>query len=107
LSIREPLTAQVRLLPAAMPTTARRDAIQRAVEDRNRAAPQQRLPRSAARLLLTMFPAEDVFSGPQELLRSAGGTRVAAVLAALVATGLLERRRSTTRGPDSYRLMLS
>jgi hypothetical protein len=90
-----------------MPTPDRRSAIQAAVEGYNRASPEQRLPRNAARLLLAMFPAENAFCGTQELLRSAGfGSKVSAVLQAIVAAGLLERRRDNGRGPDTYRLVL-
>ena len=97
----------VQLLPDVVPATSRRDAVQVAVATYNHANPGAALPRSAARLLLTMFPAEDEFCGTQELLRSAGGSRVSAVLHALIAAGLLKRRRATGRGPDTYRLVLS
>ena len=89
----------VRLLPTATPTPHRRAAIQTAIDAHN-------LPHSATRLLLAMFPAEDEFCGTQELLRSAGGGRVSSVLQALIAAGLLERRRSSGRGPDTYRLVI-
>lgn len=91
----------------AVPATIRRETIHTAVAAYNHAHPANVLPRSAARLLLTMFPAEDEFRGSQDLLRSAGGSRVSTVLQALIAAGLLERRRATGRGPDTYRLVLS
>jgi len=43
-----------------------------AVEAHNAAHPDAPLPRSAARLLLTMFPLGAEFTGSQETLRSAG-----------------------------------
>src|SRR6516165_9057832 len=59
-------------LPVAASTAARRAVIAAAVEAYNQANPDARLPRSAARLLLAMFPAGDEFRGSQELLRDAG-----------------------------------
>ena len=97
-----------RTLPAARPTALRLARLRTAVEDHDRAHPDAPLPRAAARLLVAMFPAEDEFCGPQELLRAAGGgTRVHLVLRALTADGLLTRSSRSSRGPDRYRLHLS
>jgi hypothetical protein len=95
-------------LPAAVPTAARRAAIVAAVEAHNQANPDARLPRSAARLLLAMFPADDEFRGSQELLRDAGfGSRVWEQLRALITAGLLSRQQNGTKGaPITYRLLL-
>ena len=92
-----------RVLPTATPTIERKNAIQAAVDAYNQAHPGEPLPPSSLRLLLAMFPLEDRFHGSQKLLRSAGGTNLPAMLRALVAAGLLERRRGR---PDSYRLLL-
>ena len=95
-------------LPPAVPTAARRAAIAAAVEAYNQANPNVRLPRSAARLLLAMFPAGDEFRGSQELLRDAGfGSRVWEQLRALITAGLLSRQQNGTKGaPITYRLLL-
>ena len=95
-------------LPAAVPTAARRAASAAAVEAYNQANPNVRLPRSAARLLLAMFPAGDEFRGSQELLRDAGfGSRVWEQLHALIAAGLLSRQHNGTKAaPITYRLLL-
>ena len=67
---RRPATPAI--LPAAAPTVVRRAAMEAAVEAHNAAHPDAPLPRSAARLLLTMFPLGAEFTGSQETLRSAG-----------------------------------
>ena len=55
-------------LPAAVPTVVRRAAIEASVEAHNCAHPTGPLPQSATRLLVSMFPLSDEFTGSQETL---------------------------------------
>jgi hypothetical protein len=62
----------------------------------------------AARLLLTMFPLSDEFTGSQELLRDAGfGTQLTELLRALIAARLLSRQLNGHSAPTTHRLLLS
>jgi hypothetical protein len=95
-----------------MPVTAscfasRRDAFSIAVETYNRAHPEARLPRPAARLLAVMFAAEDVCCLSQQALMAEGfGDSLRRVLRALIEAGFMSKQAGTSRVPDSYRLLL-
>jgi hypothetical protein len=94
-------------LPAAVPSAPRRAAIEAAVEAHNRLHTDARLPRSAPRLLLAMFPLSDEFTSSRETLRSSGfGQEVVQALRALVAAGLLSRQINGHGAPTTYRLQL-
>ena len=78
------------------------------MEAHNAAHPDVPLPRSAARLLLTMFPLGDEFTGSQETLRSAGfsNKQLGGLLQALITAGRLSRRPNGAGAPTTYRLLL-
>ena len=83
----------------------RRDAIAVAANDRAADGP---LPRNAARLLIVMFPADDVCHQSLEALAAEGFDRktLPAMLRRLEAVGLLSRQRGSASIPDTYRLHL-
>jgi hypothetical protein len=94
-----------------MPLAAdRRDAIVIAVEAYNRAHPQARLPRSAARLLTVMFASEDTYQRSFEaLLDVVGISRKPAqtTLNALLAAGIIAKEEvGHGRHANRYRLLL-
>jgi hypothetical protein len=86
----------------------RRDDIVAAVAAHNRANPETRLPRNAARLLAAMFASEDVCQRSLEDIAADGFSRdkLPALLRRLVEVGLLSRERGSARGPNTYRLHL-
>jgi hypothetical protein len=85
----------------------RRDEIAAAVAAYERANPLTPLPRNAARLLVAMFPTEDVCQRSQLALASEGfaKNRLPGVLQRLVEAGLLTRHR-VAGAPDTYHLHL-
>jgi hypothetical protein len=92
----------------AMPTDQRRrDDIAAAVAANNQTNPDAPLPRNAARLLMVMFPSEDVCQRSQAAIAAEGFSRdgLPAVLRRLVEAGLLSRHR-VAGVPDTYRLHL-
>jgi hypothetical protein len=91
-----------------MPTDQRRrDDIAAAVAAHNQTNPDAPLPRNAARLLMVMFPSEDVCQRSQAAIAAEGFSRdgLPAVLRRLVEAGLLSRHR-VAGVPDTYRLHL-
>jgi hypothetical protein len=91
-----------------MPTDEpRRDDIAAAVATYDNANPKARLPRHAAKLLIAMFPADDVCQRSQSDLASEGFSKnsLPGALRRLVAVGLLSRHR-VAGAPDTYRLHL-
>jgi hypothetical protein len=86
----------------------RRDDIVAAVAAHDRANPDARLPRNAARLLVAMFASDDVCQRSLEDIAAEGfaRNRLPALLRRLVEVGLLSRERGSARAPDTYRLHL-
>jgi hypothetical protein len=85
----------------------RRDAIAAAVAAYDSDNPLTPLPRNAARLLIVMFPVEDVCQRRLEDLATHGfsKSRLPGTLRRLVRAGLLSRHR-VAGVPDTYRLHL-
>ena len=85
----------------------RRDAITAAVTDYNNANPDVPLRRSAARLLVVMFPAGDICRLTWEAMTAEGFSRedLNATLRQLVGIGFLSREPGSGRRP-AYRLHL-
>jgi hypothetical protein len=85
----------------------RREEIEAAVAAYDSANPLMPLPRNAARLLVAMFPIDDVCQRSMLDLAGEGfGTgRLPGTLRRLVEAGLLTRHR-VARVPDTYRLHL-
>jgi len=86
----------------------RRDDIVAAVAAYDRANPETRLPRNAARLLAFMFASDDVCQRSLEDIAAEGfaRSRLPVLLRCLVEVGLLSRERGSARAPDIYRLHL-
>ena len=89
------------------PPLSRREEIEAAVAAYDCANPSAPLPRSAAQLLIAMFPRDDAYQGRVANLRTGelDGRTVRDLLRALVDAGILfqERRRGVT---STYRLLL-
>jgi hypothetical protein len=92
---------------------SRRDAFSTAVEAYNRAHPEAKLPRPAARLLAVMFADQDVCCLSQQALMAEGfGKALPSVLRALVEAGFMSKQENVAtaprRGspPTTYRLHL-
>ena len=85
----------------------RRDGIAAAVAAYNQANLREPLPRNTMRLLVAMFPTEDVCHRSLEALMAEGFTRtVPRTLRRLEAAGFLSRQRGSAAIPDTYRLHL-
>ena len=86
---------------------SRREAIAAAVAAYD-PAPDDPLPRNAARLLVVMFPAEDVCRCSLETIVAEGFNRgtLPAMLRRLEAAGFLSRQRGSAHIPDPYWLHL-
>ena len=84
-----------------------RDDLVAAIAAYDSANPSTPLPHNAARLLVVMFPAEDVCQRSQEALAAEGFSRdrLPAMLRRLVEAGFLSRHR-VAQVPDTYRLHL-
>jgi hypothetical protein len=94
--------------PRAPTDQLRRDAIAAAVAAYDRANPDERLPRNAARLLAVMFPAEDVCQRSLLDIASEGFGRkyLPGTLYRLAKAGLLSRERGSGVVPHTYHLHL-
>jgi len=86
----------------------RRDGLVAAVAAHDRANPETRLPRNAARLLAVMFASEDVCQRSLEDIAAEGfaRNRLSVLLRRLVEVGLLSLERGSAREPNTYRLHL-
>jgi hypothetical protein len=86
----------------------RRDDIIAAVAAYDRANPETRLPRNAARLLAVMFASDGVCQRSLEDIAAEGfnGHGLPALLRRLVEVGLLSLERGSAREPNTYRLHL-
>ena len=86
----------------------RRDEIAAAVAAYEAANPLSPLPRNAVRLLVVMFPSEDVCQRSLEALVAEGFTRktLPEMLRCLIEAGLLSKQRGSARIPDTYCLRL-
>lgn len=86
---------------------SRREAIAAAIAAYD-PAPDEPLPRNAARLLTVMFPAADLCRRSLETLVAEGFNRgtLPAMLRRLEAAGFLSRQRGSAHVPDTYRLHL-
>ena len=92
-----------------MPTDLRRrDDIAAAVAAYDSANPKARLPRNTVRLLIVMFPSEDVCQRSLDAIAAegAGRDRLPATLRRLVEAGFLSRHQGTGVVPHTYRLHL-
>jgi hypothetical protein len=93
-----------------MPTVAaRREAIAAAVAAYKHDHPESPLPRPAARLLATMFAADEVCQRSLEDIAAEGFNRTTlpSTMRRLVEAGFLSRHQTSTREPYVYRLHLS
>jgi hypothetical protein len=86
----------------------RRDDIVAAVAAYDRANPETRLPRNAARLLVVMFASDGICQRSLEDIAAEGFARdrLPALLRRLVEAGLLSLERGSARVPNTYRLHL-
>jgi hypothetical protein len=86
----------------------RRDDITAAVGAYNEANPLTPLPRNAARLLVAMFPTDDVCQRRLEAIVADGfsARMLPGTLRRLVDAGFLTRQRGASRVPDAWRLHL-
>ena len=86
----------------------RRDDIVAAVAAYDRANPEARLPRNAARLLAVMFPAEEICQRSLQAIAEEGFSRksVPGLLKHLAEAGFLSRQPGSGAVPDTYRLHL-
>ena len=88
----------------------RRDDIAAAVAAYNQATPLTPLPRNTARLLTSMFPAEDICRRSLDDIAAEGRfdrARLPRALRRLVEAQLLSRERSSGPVPNTYRLHLT
>jgi hypothetical protein len=87
----------------------RRDEITAAVAAYDRANPEARLPRNAARLLAVMFPSEEVCQRSLQAIAEEGFARksLPGLLKHLAEAGFLSRQPGSGAVPDTYRLHLS
>jgi hypothetical protein len=88
--------------------TARREAIEAAVAAYDNANPLTALPRSAARLLIAMFPTGDVCRRSLEDMAAGGFSprTLPTTLRRLTEAGFLTRQRGSSQVADIYRLHL-
>jgi len=88
--------------------TSRRDKIFAAIGAYNEAHPLVRLPRNTARLLVAMFPMDDVCQRSLEAIAADGfsARMLPATLRRLVDAGFLTRQRGASRVPDIWWLHL-
>jgi hypothetical protein len=86
----------------------RRDAITEVVAAYNGANPRMRLPRNAGRLLVVMFPVEDVCPRSLNDLALEGFDRsnLPGVLRRLIEVGFVSKEQGVSRAPNVYRLHL-
>jgi hypothetical protein len=88
--------------------TVRREEIEAAVAAYDAANPLAPLPRSAARLLIAMFPAGNVCQRSLDDIAAAGFSRrtLPVTLERLHKAGFLTRQRGSSQVADTYRLFL-